>query len=137
MSKIEQDIRKIYELQKQYEDYKAKYEDDIYERLSEYIKLTGFIGNDFGIDSWEFNGDKIDIVFTQYGSYSFHETDSRSMPIEYLWVENWLEDTKAIIERKKEEDRIAKERQTARNKAAQEKRDRAKFDELKKRFGDK
>lgn len=129
MSKIEQDIRKMQELQKEYEDH-------IYERLSEYIKLTGFTGNDFGIDSWEFNGDIIDITFTQYGSYSFYETDSRSMPIEYLWDENWLEDTKVIIERKKEEDRIAKERETARNKVAQEKRDRAKFDELKKRFGD-
>lgn len=129
MSKIEQDIRKMQELQNEYENH-------IDERLREYIKLTGFIGNDFYIDSWEFNGDMIDIVFTQTGSYSFYESDSRSMPIEYLWDENWLENTKAIIERKKKEDRIAKEREAARRKKAQEKRDRAKFKELKKRFGE-
>ena len=129
MSKIEQDIRKMQELQNEYENH-------IDERLREYIKLTGFIGNDFYIDSWEFNGDIIDIVFTQTGSYSFYESDSRSMPIEYLWDENWLENTKAIIERKKKEDRIAKEREAARRKKAQEKRDRAKFKELKKRFGE-
>ena len=127
MNKIEQDIRKMQELQTEYEDH-------IYERLREYIKLTGFIGNDFYIDSWEFNNDKIDIVFTQTGSYSFHESDSRQMPIEYLWDDNWLEDTKIAIEHKKEEDRIAKERENARKKKAQEKRDRAKFEELKKRF---
>ena len=131
MNKIEQDIRKMQELQKEYEDH-------IYERLREYIKLTGFIGNDIAIDLWEFNGDKIDITFTQYGSRGFYETDSISMPIEYLWDENWLENTKAVIERKKEEDRIAKEREAARQKAEREKRDRAKFEELKKRFeGDK
>ena len=127
MNKIEQDIRKMQELQSEYEDY-------IYERLDQYIRLTGFIGNDFYIDSWEFSGDMINIVFTQTGSYSFYESDSRSMPIEYLWDENWLENTKAVIERKKEEDRIAKEQEAARKKKAQEKRDRAKFEELKKRF---
>jgi len=128
MGKIEQDIRKMQELQK-------KYEDHIYERLEQYIRLTGFIGNNIAIDLWEFNGDMIDITFTQYGSRGFYETDSQQMPIEYLWDENWLENTKAIIERKKEEDRIAKEREAARKKKAQEKRDRAKFEELKKRFG--
>lgn len=127
MSKIEQDIRRMQELQSEYEDH-------IHERLSQYIRLTGFIGNDFYIDSWEFNDDMIDIVFTQTGSYSFYESDSRSMPIEYLWDENWLENTKKVIERKKEEDRIVKEQEEVRKKKAQEKRDRAKFEELKKRF---
>ena len=127
MNKIEQDIRKMQELQSEYEDH-------ICERLREYIKLTGFIGNNFYIDSWEFNEDMIDIVFTQTGYRSFYETDSRSMPIEYFWDENWMEDTKATIERKKKEDQIAKEREAKRRKKAQEKRDRAKFEELKKRF---
>lgn len=128
MNKIEQDIRKMQELQKEYEDH-------IYERLDQYIRLTGFDGNDFYIDKWEFNGDTIDIEFTQHGYRGWYESASRTMPIEYLWDENWLENTKEIVERKKEEDRIVKEQEDDRKKKAQEKRDRAKFEELKKRFG--
>ena len=134
MNKLEYDIRKMQELQK-------KYEDHIYERIDQYIKLAreyrykGLSGS-FGIDIWEFNGNKIDISFTEYGSYGYHEPYSISMPIDYLWDESWLEKAIADFERKKEEERLAKEKADYQQKKAQEERDRAKYEELKERFGD-
>ena len=127
MNKIEQDIRKMQELHREYDEY-------IIERIRQFVELEGYIGNDFYIDSWELEDDRIDIVIMQTGSYSFHEADGRSMPIEYLWDEDWQEYAEDELRIRKQLREEEEQRKKAKATQEREKKERETYERLRSKF---
>ncbi len=124
----ENDIRAF---MKSYEKFNALIE----ERATKYIELNGFYGDNFYIDYWEFSeSGELEIVITQTGRWSFSETATYDIPLEYLWDDNWEEKEKARLKEKKMKKENLEQQKEAEAARQREEKDQTEYKRLKEKF---